>query len=148
MSRIVIIGAGQAGGQAVASLRQSGYKEEIMLFGDEPHLPYQRPFLSKQYLSGEHEEGRVFLRAEKFYTDQGVTLRIGERIASIDPSAQQICTDQGEKIDYQDLILATGSRPRILNIPGSELAGIHYYAHSTTSTPLSRPFKKAKKWSS
>lgn len=126
MSRIVIIGAGQAGGQAVASLRQFGYKEEIVLFGDESHLPYQRPFLSKQYLSGEHEEGRVFLRAEKFYNDQNITLRIGERVASIDPSAQQISTDKGEKIDYQDLILATGSRPRILNIAGSDLGGIHY----------------------
>ena len=126
MSRIIIIGAGQAGGQAVASLRQLGYKEEIMLFGDEPHLPYQRPFLSKQYLSGEHEEGRVFLRAEKFYNDQNVTLRIGECVAVIDPAVKQITTEQGEKIAYQDLIIATGSRPRQLNIMGSDLKGIHY----------------------
>lgn len=126
MSPIVIIGAGQAGGQAVASLRQQGYKEEIILFGDESHLPYQRPFLSKQYLSGEHEEGRIFLRAEKFYHDHNITLRLGERVASIDPKSCQITTADGEKIEYQDLILATGSRPRLLKIPGSELKNIYY----------------------
>ena len=126
MSRIIIIGAGQAGGQAIASLRQMGYKEEIMLFGDEPHLPYQRPFLSKQYLSGEDAEGRVFLRAENFYTDQNVTLRIGERVTAIAPSQKQISTEQGELIGYNDLIIATGSRPRRLNISGSDLVGIQY----------------------
>ena len=126
MSRIVIIGAGQAGGQAVASLRQLGCKEEIMLFGEEPHLPYQRPALSKQYLSGEHDEGRIFLRGEDFYKKQNITLRIGERIVSIDSQAKQIFTNQGEQIDYQSLILATGSRPRRLDVSGSNLDGIHY----------------------
>ncbi len=126
MSRIVIIGAGQAGGQAAASLRQLGCKDDIYMFGDEPHLPYQRPLLSKQYLSGEHEEGRVFLRARRFYEDQHITLRIGECIERIDVEARAVVTDKGETLEYSDLILATGSRPRRLKIEGSDLDGIHY----------------------
>lgn len=126
MSRIIIVGAGQAGGQVAASLRQQGYKDEIMLFGDEPHLPYQRPLLSKQYLSSEQGEDRVFLRAEKFYQDHKISLRIAERITDINPDSNTVTSDKGEIIAYQDLILATGSRPRKLNISGSELQGIHY----------------------
>lgn len=126
MSRIVIVGAGQAGGQVAAGLRQQGCKAEIVLFGDEPHLPYQRPLLSKQYLSSEQEEGRIFLRPQKFYQDHEISLRIAQRIDEINPASKAVTTDQGEKIDYQDLILATGSRPRRLNIPGSELQGLHY----------------------
>lgn len=126
MSRIIIVGAGQAGGQVAAGLRQQGCKDEIVLFGDEPHLPYQRPLLSKQYLSSEQEEGRIFLRSQKFYQDHKISLRIAQRIDEINPASKIVTTDQGEKIDYKDLILATGSRPRRLNIPGSELQGLHY----------------------
>ena len=70
---IVIIGAGQAAGQAAASLRQEGSDEEIIIIGDEPHIPYSRPLLSKEYLAG-HESARLYLRAEKFYTDKNVTI--------------------------------------------------------------------------
>jgi 3-phenylpropionate/trans-cinnamate dioxygenase ferredoxin reductase subunit len=126
MSAMVIIGAGHAAGQAAASLRQEGYEGEILIIGDEPHIPYQRPPLSKQYLSGEQGIERVYLRPEKFYADKHITVRTSERVDSIDTSAQTVSTDAGDTIAYEKLLITTGSRPRMLNIPGSDLPGIHY----------------------
>ncbi len=126
MTGMVIVGAGHAAGQAAASLRQEGYEGEITIIGDEPHIPYQRPPLSKQYLAGEQGLERVYLRPEKFYADKEITLRMGVSVTAIDTQAHTVTTDDGETIGYEKLLLATGSRPRILNVPGSDLAGIHY----------------------
>jgi 3-phenylpropionate/trans-cinnamate dioxygenase ferredoxin reductase subunit len=126
MGAMVIIGAGHAAGQAAASLRQEGHEGEIIIIGDEPHIPYQRPPLSKQYLSGEQGIERVYLRPEKFYADKSITLRIGERVESIDTGAQTLTTDVGDTVAFEKLLIATGSRPRKLNIPGSDFAGVHY----------------------
>ncbi len=126
MNRIVIVGAGHAAGQAVASLRQEKYEGDIVLIGDEPHVPYQRPPLSKQYLAGEQGLDRVYLRPEKFYTDRNVTLKLGTRVSAIDAKAHTVTTDAGETISYDKLLLATGGRARKLGIPGSDLPGIHY----------------------
>ena len=127
MERIVIVGAGHAAGQAAASLRQEGYEGEIVIIGDEPHLPYQRPPLSKQYLLGEHGlERGVYLRPEKFYTDKNVEVRVGVTVTAIDTAAKTVTTNDGDTIGYSKLLIATGSRPRILNIPGSDLDGIFY----------------------
>ena len=126
MSGMVIIGAGHAAGQAAASLRQEKYEGPITIIGDEPHIPYQRPPLSKQYLSGEQAIERVYLRPEKFYADKDVTLKLGVNATEIDREAKQVLLDNGENVPYDKLIIATGSRPRILNIEGSDLKGIHY----------------------
>lgn len=126
MSGIVVIGAGQAAGQAAASLRQEGYEGSITIVGDEAQAPYQRPPLSKAYLSGDVGVDKLLVRPEKFYTDQDVTLRPGTRVESIDPAAKTVTTDQGDSVEYEKLLIATGSRPRILNIEGSDLNGIHY----------------------
>lgn len=126
MSGVIIIGAGHAAGQAVASLRQEGYTDAITIIGDEPHIPYQRPPLSKQYLSGEQGLERVYLRPEKFYADKDITLMKGETVSAIDPVAKTVSTASGGRLEYSKLIIATGSRPRKLSIPGSDLAGIHY----------------------
>ena len=126
MSGIVIIGAGQAAGQAAASLRQGKYEGSITILGNETQPPYQRPPLSKQYLSGELGMDRVMVRPEKFYVDQDITLHTGTRVESIDSSAKTVTTSSGDSYEYDKLLIATGSRPRILTIPGSELPGIHY----------------------
>ncbi len=126
MSGMVIIGAGHAAGQAAASLRQEKYEGPITIIGDEPHIPYQRPPLSKQYLSGEQSIERVYLRPEKFYADKNVTLKLGVNATEIDREAKRVVLDNGESVPYDKLIIATGSRPRILNIEGSNLKGIHY----------------------
>ena len=126
MSAMVIVGAGHAAGQAAASLRQEGYEGEVILIGDEPHIPYQRPPLSKQYLSGEQGIERVYLRPEKFYASKNITVKTGVRVERIDTTARTVTTDTEETIAYERLLIATGSRPRKLNIPGSDLPGVHY----------------------
>ena len=126
MAGIVIIGAGQGAGQAAASLRQAKYEGDITLIGDEAYPPYQRPPLSKAYLSGELPIERVYVRAEKFYNDKNIDLKTSTRVESIDPQAKSVTTDSGETIAYEKLLIATGSRPRKLSITGSDLQGIHY----------------------
>lgn len=127
MERIVIVGAGQAAGQAAASLRQDGFEGEICILGAEPYPPYQRPPLSKQYLSGEHGlERGIFLRPEKFYEDKHVEIHTGVTVTGIDTEAKTVTTDSGEIVSWDKLLIATGSRTRMLNIPGSDLGGIYY----------------------
>lgn len=126
MPPVIILGAGHAGGQAAASLRQEGWQGEILLLGDEPRIPYQRPPLSKQYLAGEHGLQKVHLRPRRFYEDRGIQVRTGVRVEAIDRSARTLAASNGETLPYAKLLLATGSRPRRLDSPGSDLPGIHY----------------------
>jgi len=126
MAGMVIIGAGHAAGHAAASLRQEKYTGSITLIGDEEHVPYQRPPLSKQYLAGEQGIERVYLRPEKFYADKDVELRLKTRATAIDREAKSVSLDDGSVVAYDKLLLATGSRPRTLDIPGTDLAGIFY----------------------
>ena len=126
MSRFVVLGGGHAAGQAVASLRQDGFAGEIDLIGEEPYLPYQRPPLSKQYLSGAHTIDRVYLRAATFYDERKVTLHLGVRGERIDARARTVTLSTGTTLNYDKLLIATGSRARQLNIAGGDLAGVHY----------------------
>ena len=126
MSAIIIVGGGQAAGQAAASLRQEGFEGRITLIGDEPHIPYQRPPLSKQYLAGEQGLERVHLRPDKFYADKGIAIKPGVRVEGIDRAARRVATSEGQTLAYDSLLLATGSLVRRLHLPGSELDGVHY----------------------
>jgi len=126
MSKFVVIGGGHAAGQAVASLRQDGFDGAIDVIGDEPYVPYQRPPLSKQYLSGEQTIERVYLRAAAFYAERKITLHLGVRGERIDRQAREVTLSNGKTLSYDKLLIATGSRARHLNIQGHELAGIHY----------------------
>jgi 3-phenylpropionate/trans-cinnamate dioxygenase ferredoxin reductase subunit len=122
----ILIGAGQSAAQAVASLREEGYDREILLFGEEPFLPYQRPPLSKAFLAGETTAERLELRPARFYQDRSVELRLGEAVISIDPSARRVTTAKGREHAYSRLLIATGTRPRPLPVPGDGLAGVHH----------------------
>ena len=126
MSAIIIVGGGHAAGQAAASLRQEGFEGQITVIGDEPHIPYQRPPLSKQYLAGEQGLDRVYLRPDKFYADKGVAVQSGVRVEAIDCAARTVTTSEGQALAYDGLLLATGSLVRRLNLPGGELDGVHY----------------------
>ena len=126
MSGIVVIGAGQAAGQAAASLRQEGYEGKVTILGDEAQAPYQRPPLSKAYLSGEIGMDRVLVRPENFYPDKDIDLKTNTTVTAIDRANKTVSTESGDTYEYDKLLIATGSRPRILNIPGSDLEGIHY----------------------
>ena len=126
MTRMVVVGAGHAAGQAVASMRQDKYEGEIVVIGDEAHVPYQRPPLSKQYLSDEHGIDRVYLRPAAFYAERNIRVLLGARATAIDRARRTVTTDTGETIEYTKLLLATGGRARKLSIPGSDLPGIYY----------------------
>lgn len=126
MGAIIIIGAGQAGAQASASIRQAGYDGEIIMFGAEKEPPYQRPPLSKAYLQGELGADRLVLRPRAFYAQQKIDLRLGVRVARIDSAAKIVATDAGEEVGYDKLLLATGAPPRRLDCPGADLIGVHY----------------------
>ena len=125
MQGIVIVGAGQAAGQAAASLRQEGHKGAITLIGEEAQPPYQRPPLSKQYLAGDLEAAKLHLRPERFYADQGIDLILGTRVEALDIQGKSVATSDGKRHEYGQLLLATGSRPRQLALPGADLRGIH-----------------------
>ncbi|MFT7686384.1 MAG: 3-phenylpropionate/trans-cinnamate dioxygenase ferredoxin reductase subunit [Candidatus Azotimanducaceae bacterium] len=141
---IVIIGAGQGAGQAAASFRQEGYEGELIILGDEAFPPYQRPPLSKQYLSGAMPLEKVYVRAEKFYAQKNIDLRLQTRVEKIDPIKKKVSTTKGESISYEKLMIATGSRPRILNIEGSNLGGIHYLRTIADVDQIQASMKAAK----
>ena len=111
--RVVIVGAGQAGAALAAKLRALGHAGEIVMLGDEPAPPYQRPPLSKAYLLGEMEEERLWLRAPDFWAENGVELRLGQPVSDLDPVARTV-TVGGEVLAYDQLALTTGSTPRRL----------------------------------
>ena len=126
MSGVVIIGAGHAAGQAAASLRQAKYEGDITIIGDEAHIPYQRPPLSKAYLRGDQGADKVYLRAESFYTDRDLAMKPNASATGIDTQSKTVAMSTGETLDYDHLLISTGSRPRKLSIEGSDLPGIHY----------------------
>ena len=126
MPTTIIAGAGHAGGQTAISLRQAGYDGRIIVCGAEPAPPYQRPPLSKKYLSGELARERVFLRPESFYSRHDVELRLGNAVRDIDPAQRTVVLDDGDSLSFTDLVIATGSRPRRLDVPGSDLGNIFY----------------------
>jgi len=119
MSGVVIIGAGHAGGAAAGFLRQYGYAGEITLVGAEPYLPYQRPPLSKAWLKGEASLDDLYLRAETFYPDQSIATRLETRCDAILPAEHVAILPGGERLAYDHLILATGSKARPCAIPGA-----------------------------
>ncbi len=123
---IIIVGAGQAGVQAVASLRAEGFSGSLTLLGDEPFPPYQRPPLSKAYLAGDFVRERLFLKPESFFSENRCDLRLGTKLARIEKEVCQIHLENGEKLAYGKLLLATGARVRRMTAPGAELSGIHY----------------------
>jgi 3-phenylpropionate/trans-cinnamate dioxygenase ferredoxin reductase component len=121
--RVVIVGAGHAGGTAAALLRQYGFEGEIALIGEEAAHPYQRPPLSKAWLKGEAGGEDLELKGHDFYAEHAIDLRLGVRVEAIDPAAKTVMFD-GAAIPYDVLILATGARARPLPIPGAELPGV------------------------
>ena len=121
----VIVGASHASVQAIDTLRREGHAGPIVLVGDEPFLPYNRPPLSKKYLAGELERERLWLRSAQYYEQHGVEVRLGVRVTAIDCAAQRLRLGDGDELAYGKLLLCVGSRPRRLQVPGSDLAGIH-----------------------
>ena len=125
INRIVIVGAGHAAGQLIASLGQLKFAGKITLIGEESYLPYQRPPLSKKYLSGDVPAERLLFKPPSFYDTENIEIRLNTCVAAIDRDLQTVLTSSGETIAYDALVLALGSRVRQLTVPGSNLPGVH-----------------------
>jgi 3-phenylpropionate/trans-cinnamate dioxygenase ferredoxin reductase subunit len=122
---VVIAGAGHAGFQMAMSLRQDGFAERIVLVNDEGHLPYQRPPLSKAYLKGTGGPESLSFRPEKFFGDQKIDL-VTDRGTAIDRAARKLKLASGASLDYGHLVLATGARNRLLDLPNANLGDVRY----------------------
>ena len=142
---IVIVGGGQAAAQAIITLRQKKFDGRITLVGEEDLPPYQRPPLSKKYLAGELGRERLLLRPPAFYEKNGVDLRLGVRAEELEPGSRRVRLDDGRSLDYDGLLLATGSRVRRLEIPGSGLAGVHYVRNVADVDAIAEHLKPGKR---
>jgi len=141
---VLIVGAGHGGFQVALSLRQLGFKERICLINDEAHLPYQRPPLSKAYLKGSGGPETLMFRPEKFYADQRIEL-IGDRAVAIDRAARKLKLASGGALDYGHLVLATGARNRLIDIPNANLANVRYLRILDDSEDLRRRIAASKR---
>jgi len=125
-STFLIIGGGQAGAQAIDTLRREGFGGRLVLVSDEPFLPYQRPPLSKKFLSGELAADRLPFRHQSFYDQHRVELKLGVRAVQLDVGARRVALANGEEVIYDRLLLCTGAVSRQLTCPGADLPGVHY----------------------
>jgi 3-phenylpropionate/trans-cinnamate dioxygenase ferredoxin reductase subunit len=142
---VVIIGAGQAAAQLITSLRQGGYKDAIRMIGDEPYAPYQRPPLSKKFLSERPPAETLYFRPEAFWRDQGVALDFGTPVAAIDRAAKSVKFADGRTAEYGTLVLATGTRARDLPVPGATLDGVYSLRRIDDVRRLRAPLDEAKR---
>ena len=122
----VIVGAGLAGATAAKTLRDEGFEGRIHLIGAEAHHPYIRPPLSKDFLAGAAERDSVFVEPPEWYREHDIDLVLGTNVTHLDASRQRVALDSDTSIDYDAVLLATGSAPRRLDVPGADLAGVRY----------------------
>jgi 3-phenylpropionate/trans-cinnamate dioxygenase ferredoxin reductase subunit len=122
----VILGASLAGAKAAETLRAEGFAGRVILVGEEPDVPYERPPLSKGYLLGTEERDKAFVHERAWYDEQNIELRTGLRAEKLDPEAHVVTMATGERLDYGKLLLTTGSVVRRLQVPGADLDGVHY----------------------
>ena len=136
----VIVGASLAGAKAAETLREEGFDGRVVLIGDEPELPYERPPLSKGFLLGREERSKVFVHDDVWYRDNSVELRRGERVTGLDRANHTVELNGGERIRFDKLLLTTGASPRHISIAGSELDGVRYLRRIVDSEQLKTDF--------
>lgn len=144
-SKIVIIGAGQAAAQAIVSLRQEGYDDGIVLVGDEPHLPYQRPPLSKAFLTQALAPERLLIRPRMFFEAARVETLLEARAAAIDPARRQVVLSDGRVLPYRQLLLATGGRPRRLDCLGADHPRVAYLRSVADAQSLQQTLRSGRR---
>ncbi len=137
----VIAGAGLAGAKAAEALRAEGFEGRIVLVGDEPELPYERPPLSKDYLRGESPREQARVHEAGFYADHDIELLTGTSVIDLNAAARDVTLSTGERLGYDRLLLATGSEPRRLSVPGAELDGVHHLRTFADSDAIAAALK-------
>ena len=141
----LIIGAGQGGYQVAASLREAGYTEPVIIVGDEPALPYQRPPLSKAYLLGDTTAERLQLRPPSYYEKHAIGVVTGEKAVAIDRAVRKVAFASGKTLSYDHLVLATGAQNRKLPVPGADSDGVLYLRTLAEADAIKERFHAAKK---
>ncbi|MGY6498953.1 MAG: NAD(P)/FAD-dependent oxidoreductase, partial [Microcella sp.] len=142
----LIVGASQAGVQLAASLRELGDERPIVLVGDEPHAPYQRPPLSKAYLAGTVTSDDLVFRTDAWFADNGIETVMGECVTEVERDAAGggvATTSSGRRIPFARLALATGAAPRRLDLPGTDLAGVHYLRTADDAAAIAEGLSRA-----
>jgi 3-phenylpropionate/trans-cinnamate dioxygenase ferredoxin reductase component len=140
---LVIAGAGLAGARAAETLRGEGFAGPVVLIGDENELPYERPPLSKDYLMGKAERDSIYVHPRDWYREHDVDLRLGNAVTGIDRERHEVTLADGSRVGYGKLLLATGSSPRRLPVPGSDQQGVHYLRTAGDSDRIKQAFKDA-----
>jgi 3-phenylpropionate/trans-cinnamate dioxygenase ferredoxin reductase subunit len=140
----VIVGAGLAGAKAAETLREEGFDGRLILIGDEPERPYERPPLSKDYLRGEATE-RPYVHDEGFYPDHQIELWTSTQMTGIDVGLRELLLEGDRRLGYDRLLVATGAAPRRLDAPGAELDGIHYLRTLADSERIGARFKPGRR---
>jgi 3-phenylpropionate/trans-cinnamate dioxygenase ferredoxin reductase subunit len=141
----VIAGAGLAGAKAAQTLREEGFRGPVTLIGEELERPYERPALSKDYLMGKAERESLYVHPEGWYAEHDVDLRLGVTVTGIDPAAHEALLGDGSRAGYARLLLATGSSPRRLQVPGADLDGVLYLRRVGDSDRIREAFQTAKR---
>lgn len=139
----VIAGAGLAGAKAAETLRAEGFEGPVVLLGDEQERPYERPPLSKGYLLGTAEREKAYVHPAGWYAEHDVELRLGNAVTALDPAGHEVALADGSRLGYAKLLLATGSTPRPLPVPGANLDGVHYLRRLADSDRLKEVFRSA-----
>ena len=124
IERVAIVGAGLAGARAAEALRKDGYDGAITLLGAEADRPYLRPPLSKEYLRGESDREKLYVHPAAFYEDHRIDLRPSTKVREIAPASREVVVEDGDRLPFDRLLIATGARPRTLPVPGVDLAGV------------------------
>ncbi|MBK8063908.1 MAG: FAD-dependent oxidoreductase [Betaproteobacteria bacterium] len=143
--RILIVGAGQAGARAAEALRGAGFAGEVGLIGDEPELPYERPALSKGVLLGEEAADTTRIHPAEFYREQRIALHVGVRAEAISPGSRSVLLSDGVRLDYDKLLLCTGSRVRPLIGADDSLGGLHYLRTLADCARLARELQPGRR---
>ncbi|GES33255.1 FAD-dependent oxidoreductase [Streptomyces angustmyceticus] len=139
----IIAGAGLAGAKAAEALRTEGFDGPVLLLGEERERPYERPPLSKGYLLGTSEKEKVYVHPPQWYAANDVDLRTGNAVTALDPAAHEVTLADGSRLGYAKLLLATGSTPRTLPVPGADLDGVHTLRRLADSDRLKDVFRSA-----
>jgi 3-phenylpropionate/trans-cinnamate dioxygenase ferredoxin reductase subunit len=143
MTTFVIVGGGLAGAKAAETLRAEGFTGDIVLFGDESEVPYERPPLSKDYLMGKAERETIYVHPESWYAEHDVDLRLGTQVTAVDPAAREVRLADGTRVGYAKLLLATGSVPRRLPLAGGDADGVLYLRRVGDSDQIRTAFQTA-----
>src|SRR5215207_10717401 len=141
----IIVGGGLAGADAAQTLREEGFDGSITLLGQEPNAPYERPPLSKDYLQGKADRDSIFVHPEQWYAENAVELSLGGAVTSLDPALRTVTTAAGTQLHYDKLLLATGSEPRRLDMPGADLDGVYYLRNVEDSERIKIKFGGARR---